>query len=73
MKLIQKNLLDIKSVSILPKQVFKEIHNGMMNSVSIFPFVVDRVIYLILAGENNHYGGISLNGSSLSREQHWKE
>ena len=29
--------------------------------VTIFPFVVDRVTYLIFAGENNHYGGISLD------------
>ena len=32
-----------------------------MLSVTIFPFVVGRVTYLILAGENNHYGGISLD------------
>ena len=29
--------------------------------VTIFLFVVDRVTYLILAGENNPYGGISLD------------
>ena len=32
-----------------------------MIDVTIFPFVRDRVTYLILAGENNHYGGISLD------------
>ena len=45
---------------------------------TILPFVVNRVTYLILAGENNHYGGISLDEkkfhrSSLSCEHHWKE
>ena len=32
-----------------------------MDSVTIFPFVMARVTYLILAGENNRYGGISLD------------
>ena len=32
-----------------------------MYIVTIFPFVVDRVTYLIFARKNNHYGGICLD------------
>ena len=38
-----------------------------IHTVTIFPFVVDRGTYLILAGENNHYGGISLDEKKISR------
>ena len=37
------------------------------NSVTILPFMVDRVTCLILAGENNHYDGISLDEKKNSR------
>ena len=38
-----------------------------MQYVTIFPFVVERLTYLILAEENNHYGGISLDEKKISR------
>ena len=47
--------------------IFTEKLKIRLYTVTIFPFVVDRVTYPILAGENNHYGGISLDEKKISR------
>ena len=56
---------DITNASLC---VIKVMINSFLETfVTIFLFVVDRVTYLILAGENNHYGGISLDEKKNSR------
>ena len=66
MSITQSTEAATKGILFLNSEAKTTFHS-CLRMVTIFSFVVDRVTYLILAGENNHYGRISLDEKKISR------